>query len=138
MDNFIAGFVIDLQLFDAGGAGAGAGAAGAGSAGSDGGASTQGDAGARIGRKPNPEQDMQHGHAAQNAQDEAQHDAGADNGEPSREEWEALKKGRYARFYGEDVSSTIRDRLKNRSSSDETLGKLKPMLDAMMKKYGTA
>ena len=122
---------IDLQLFADGGAGGAAGAAGGNSGDSAGQAPQSAGDNRQNGRKPNPLANTKYGRQ----QDQAQSAASSD-GEPSREEWENLKKGRFAKLYGEDVSNTVRDRLKNSKASDDKLSKLAPILEGMSKKYG--
>lgn len=129
------GFIsdVDLQLFAEGGAGAGAGAAGGDGAGNTAQGSPAQGRDRNDGRRANPLEGMRYG-----VQPQRPGSAANSGGEPSREEWESLKKGRFAKFYGEDVSSTVRDRLKNSRNDAETLTKLKPMLEGMAKKYGVS
>ena len=55
--------------------------------------------------------------------------------EPTPEEWAETKK-RFARFYGNDVKSAVRDRFKNQEDANAKLNGMQPMLDALMKKTG--
>ena len=52
------------------------------------------------------------------------------------EEWNELKKGKYAELFGRDVQAAVQDRFKNQSDANAQLNSLKPMLDALVKKNG--
>lgn len=121
---------VDLQLFGEGGDGGATGSAGADGAG-DAAQNTPVKREGQNGRNLNPLANTKYGIQP----DEGKRDDTSD-GEPTREEWESLKKGRFASYYGEDVSNTIRDRLKNSKTDNETLGKLKPVLESLSQKYG--
>lgn len=130
---------IDLQLF-AEGAGSGAGDGGNGGS-AEAAAQPNAPAVDRHGRKPNPLANVKYGLQPTEQKQQEGSQAAADKGaqeqaEPSREEWEELKKGRFAKFYGDDVSSTVQARLKNSKQSEETLGKLRPVLEEIAKKHG--
>lgn len=138
MENLLK-LVVDLQLF-AEGAGTGAGD---GSDGQDN--NQQGTPEPQLthkhGRRQNPLADVKYGvqpEAAEQpaAEEEASQDDADTGAEPTREEWEAMKKGKFAKFYGEDVSSTVKDRLKNSKQSEEQMRKLAPVLEGLSKKYG--
>lgn len=55
--------------------------------------------------------------------------------EPTPEEWAEAKK-RFAKFYGSDVQSAVKDRFKNQTDATKQLEGMKPMLDELMKNTG--
>ena len=55
--------------------------------------------------------------------------------EPTPEEWAEAKK-RFAKFYGNDVQSAVKDRFKNQADANQKLESMNPMLEALMKKTG--
>lgn len=55
--------------------------------------------------------------------------------EPTPEEWAEAKK-RFAKFYGNDVQSAVKDRFKNQDDANKKLESMNPMLEALMKKTG--
>lgn len=63
----------------------------------------------------------------------SQQAAGGD--EPTPEEWAEAKK-RFAKFYGNDVQSAVKDRFKNQADANQKLESMDPMLKALMKKTG--
>ena len=54
------------------------------------------------------------------------------------QDWESLKKGKYAEQYGRDVQAAIADRFKNQANLQQQLDGLKPMLDALAQQRGIA
>ena len=56
-------------------------------------------------------------------------------GEPTPEEWAEAKK-RFAKFYGNDVQSAVKDRFKNQDDANKKLESMNPMIEALMKKTG--
>lgn len=129
---------LSLNLFDGEGASGGAdGAADAGEQGGDDPVSLP----EHKGRRKNPLANVRYGiqpdGGNSNAQAEgAGQDDAAKEGTDERAEWEALKKGRFAKYYGEDVGNTVRDRLKNSKANEETLSKLQPVLEQMARRSG--
>lgn len=60
----------------------------------------------------------------------------ADEGEgPTEQEWAEAKK-RFAKFYGNDVQSAVKDRFKNQDDANKKLESMNPMLEVLMKKTG--
>lgn len=59
----------------------------------------------------------------------------ANGEEPTPEEWAEAKK-RFAKFYGNDVQSAVKDRFKNQDDANKKLESMDPMLKALMKKTG--
>ena len=55
--------------------------------------------------------------------------------EPTEQEWAEAKK-RFAKFYGNDVQSAVKDRFKNQTDAKQKLESMDPMLKALMKKTG--
>lgn len=55
--------------------------------------------------------------------------------EPTPEQWAEAKK-KFAKFYGSDVQSAVKDRFKNQADANQRLERLSPMLQALMKKTG--
>jgi len=53
--------------------------------------------------------------------------------EPTPEQWAEAKK-KFAKFYGDDVKSAVKDRFKNQEDANAKLENVQPMLDALMKK----
>ena len=54
------------------------------------------------------------------------------------QDWESLKKGKYAEQYGRDVQAAIADRFKNQANLQQQLDGLKPMLDALAQQRAIA
>ena len=52
------------------------------------------------------------------------------------DEWNSLKKGRFAEQYGRDVQAAIQDRFKNQADLQGQLNQMKPMLDALCQQRG--
>ena len=59
----------------------------------------------------------------------------AQEADPTPEEWAEAKK-RFAKFYGNDVQSAVKDRFKNQTDATKQLEGMKPMLDELMKNTG--
>ena len=77
-------------------------------------------------RMPNAQGQQQSGKSGQQA----------DEGEgPTEQEWAEAKK-RFAKFYGNDVQSAVKDRFKNQADANQKLESMNPMLEALMKKTG--
>ena len=55
--------------------------------------------------------------------------------EPTQEEWAEAKK-RFAKFYGNDIQSAVKDRFKNQTDAKQKLESMDPMIKALMKKTG--
>lgn len=131
---------IDLQLFAEGGDGSGTGDAGADAAGQQAESEPEAPLVNPKGRRRNPLADVRYGRQPEAEQPAAQEETAEQDdaapGQDERAEWEALKRGKFAKFYGEDVSTTVRDRLKNSKQSDETLAKLQPILQELSRKSG--
>lgn len=73
---------------------------------------------------------------AQGQQQRGESGQQAANGEePTPEEWAEAKK-RFAKFYGNDVQSAVKDRFKNQDDANKKLESMDPMLKALMKKTG--
>lgn len=67
----------------------------------------------------------------------AQTAGNAAESEPSIEDqWNEVKKGKFAEFYGRDVQNAIMDRFKNQGQQQEQLDKLQPMLKVFMDRAG--
>lgn len=52
--------------------------------------------------------------------------------EPTEQEWAEAKK-RFAKFYGNDVQSAVKDRFKNQEDANEKLKRMEPTMKALMK-----
>ena len=62
-------------------------------------------------------------------------DAGNQEKTPE-DEWNELKKGRFAEFYGRDVQSAVQDRFKNAAPVQEQLNRLEPALKVLRDRAG--
>ena len=70
--------------------------------------------------------------------------AGEEEGGPTREEWNELKK-KYGKFYGEDVHAAVNDRFKNQADAtqklteqQQTLDRQQKLLETIMKDTGVS
>lgn len=73
---------------------------------------------------------------AQGRQQSGESGQQAANGEePTPEEWAEAKK-RFAKFYGNDVQSAVKDRFKNQDDANKKLENMEPMLKALMEYTG--
>lgn len=143
--------ILDLQLFGEGGEGGAAGDAGQGGGSAaeinigdvlaDG---TIVDEGLASSMREYPElyatlSKEQQAHAQapeQNQANAVQEQAGEGTGnEPTREEWEAVKK-QYKKFFGEDVHASVNERFKNQADATKQLERQQKVLDVMMKNAG--
>lgn len=52
------------------------------------------------------------------------------------EEWQSLKKGKFAEQYGRDVQAAIQDRFRNQADLQGQLNQMRPMLDALCQQRG--
>lgn len=73
--------------------------------------------------------------AAPGADGQAGQDAGTQEKTPE-DEWNELKKGKFAEFYGRDVQNAVQDRFKNAAPVQEQLNRLEPALKVLRDRAG--
>lgn len=148
----MAKFILNLQLFGDGGAGAGAAPAGGTGDGGEAAVTSPGtledgtvvdnrlaarmeeQAKKRRNRGESPVTVAPQAFAAPQVQPEAAEEQDAQ--QSLENEWIEAKKGKFKELIGRDIKAAIDDRFKNQKDANEQLSAMQPMLEALMKKAG--